>query len=319
MSYQRKSNFAEVISDFIARKRALGYLYDGPEERLNDFDRFCFELFSAETILSKELGLRWAEKRQTEIVSSQRGRIGVVRELARYINSIGGNAFVIPPKFTSRPSRYIPHIYTKDELTAFFYAVDHLGYESQSPGRHLVFPVLFRLLYCCGLRPKEAITLLVKNVDLETGVIKIIDSKGHNDRNVVLAGDVLELFRKYRGLISKIYPLSEFFFPHHNSCYTRAGVAFYFYASCRRAGLSDFKGNPPRIYDFRHTFATHCLYRWMRENKDLNAYLPYLSSYMGHTLLSRTAYYIHLVPEFFSQMRQMSIAKLEILLPEIEK
>ena len=37
-----------------------------------------------------------------------------------------------------------------------------------------------------------------------------------------------------------------------------------------------------RFHDFRHTFATHRLYHWMRDGKDLNAMLPYLSAYMGH-------------------------------------
>ena len=37
-----------------------------------------------------------------------------------------------------------------------------------------------------------------------------------------------------------------------------------------------------RFHDLRHTFATHRLYHWMRDGKDLNAMLPYLSAYMGH-------------------------------------
>ena len=285
----------------------------------HSFDRFCFEHFLHETTLTREIGLRWAEKRQTEKVSSQCLRISIVRELAKYINSIGGKAFVIPSKITGRPSRYIPHIYTKDELAAFFYAVDHLRYDKRAPVRTFVFPVLFRLLYCCGLRPMEAGTLLTKNVDLETGVIKIVESKGHKDRNVVLAPDALELCRKYKTLISAIFPYSEYFFPNKNGYYAKAGLEYAFNVSCRKAGLSDFKGNPPTQYCLRHTFATHCIYRWMREGKDLNAYLPYLSSYMGHAHLSCTAYYIHLVPEFFPQMGQMNIGKFESLLPEVEK
>jgi integrase len=318
MNYQRKSNFADVIIEFIAYKHAHGYLYETAEHRLNLFDRFCFELFSTESILSKEIGLCWAEKRQTEKISNQRGRIVVIRELAKYINSRGGNAFVIPLKITGRPSRYIPHIFTKDELSTFFYAVDHLPYCYCSPGRHLVFPVMFRLLYCCGLRPKEARTLLVENVDLKTGVIKIIDSKRHKDRNIVLAHDVLKLCRKYWRLISEIYPASKYFFPNKHDYYTRRGIIDCFDLSCQKAGLSDFKGNSPTLYGLRHTFATHCLYRWMQESKDLNAYLPYLSMYMGHAKLSDTAYYIHLIPEFFPQMGNMNIDKFESLLPEVK-
>lgn len=319
MKYQRKSNFASAITDFVSQKHALGYSYEGGEDNLNRFDRFCFELFPTETILTRELGLCWAEKRQMEKASNQINRIAFVREFAKYINSIGGNAFVIPKGITKHVSRYIPHIYTKDELAAFFYAVDHFCYDKRVPGRNVLFPVFFRLLYCCGLRPMEARTLLAKNVDMETGVIKIIESKGHKDRNVVLARDVLNLCRKYRKLISKVFPHSEYFFPTRRGYYSGRGTEYVFNLVCRKAELADFKGNSPTMYSFRHTFATHCLYRWMREGKDLNAYLPYLSSYMGHDNLSYTAYYIHLVPEFFHQMGQMDIVKFESLLPEIEK
>lgn len=57
----------------------------------------------------------------------------------------------------------------------------------------------------------------------------------------------------------------------------------------------------------------------MKEGKDLTACLPYLSAYMGHAQLSDTAYYIHLVPEFFPQMAQMDMGKFECLIPEVEQ
>ena len=36
-------------------------------------------------------------------------------------------------------------------------------------------------------------------------------------------------------------------------------------------GLTQFDGPRPRVYDFRHTFATECICRWMREGKDVDA------------------------------------------------
>lgn len=59
---------------------------------------------------------------------------------------------------------------------------------------------------------------------------------------------------------------------------------------------------PPRLFDLRHTFATHRLYQWMRAGKDLYAMMPYLSSYMGHARLNETFYYIHLVPGMLETM-----------------
>ena len=53
-------------------------------------------------------------------------------------------------------------------------------------------------------------------------------------------------------------------------------------------------------YDFRN-FATHVIRKWIAEGKNVSAMLPYLSTYMGHSSLSATAYYIHLVPEHLTE------------------
>jgi len=83
------------------------------------------------------------------------------------------------------------------------------------------------------------------------------------------------------------------------------------------AGVTEFEGTKPRVYDFRHTFATNCLYRWIREGKDADAMLPYLSAYMGHVMPNDTAYYIHLVPNVFDQIEKIDISSYEALLPEV--
>ena len=56
------------------------------------------------------------------------------------------------------------------------------------------------------------------------------------------------------------------------------------------AGITEFEGPKPRVYDFRHTFATECICRWMREGRDIDAMLPFLSAYMGHARFEDTVY-----------------------------
>jgi integrase len=52
-----------------------------------------------------------------------------------------------------------------------------------------------------------------------------------------------------------------------------------------------------RPYDLRHRFASTILQKWLTEERDFYAMLPYLRAYMGHEKFSHTAYYIHLLPE----------------------
>ena len=43
------------------------------------------------------------------------------------------------------------------------------------------YPVLFRLIYCCGLRNNEACSLKICDVDLENGLITLYRTKGNKD------------------------------------------------------------------------------------------------------------------------------------------
>ena len=58
--------------------------------------------------------------------------------------------------------------------------------------------------------------------------------------------------------------------------------------------------------------------RWLDEGKDLYNMLPYLRTYMGHSSLSQTAYYIHILPENLMKSRKIDWDKLNDIIPEDE-
>ena len=184
---------------------------------------------------------------------------------------------------------------------------------------HFVAPVMFRMIYCCGLRPKECREILRHNVDLKAGKIVIQESKNHKDRVIVLSTDMLKLSQKYDRKIDATFPERRYFFPDTkgNTYYSYSWIQTTYHRCLKETKMSFF-GNRPRIYDLRHTFATNVLFRWMKEGKDINAYLPYLSAYLGHEKFSHTAYYIHLAPQYFSQISDMCLSKHSHLIPEIE-
>jgi integrase len=57
--------------------------------------------------------------------------------------------------------------------------------------------------------------------------------------------------------------------------------------------------------------------KWLDENADLHAMLPYLSTYMGHTNFSDTAYYIHLLPENLVRSAAVDWDRFSGLIPEV--
>lgn len=233
------------------------------------------------------------------------------------MNSVGADAFIIPEHLFPRVPRYVPHLYTPEELSAIFSDLDQVQPNKRYPTRHLVIPVMFRMIYCCGLRPKEGRTILRRNVDLESGRVLIQAAKKNKDRVIVMSPDMLKLCQRYDTIVDKIVSSREHFFPGPHGVYTMHGLKEIFQKCLKNTGLV-FSGNRPRTYDLRHTFATNVLYRWMKEGKDINAHLPYLSAYLGHENFSDTAYYIHLVPQYFSQISDMCLSQHSHLIPEIE-
>ncbi|QQE78438.1 tyrosine-type recombinase/integrase [Alicyclobacillus sp. SO9] len=314
------SNFKSQLGEFIRQKHAVGFPYESSELRLRAFDRFCIRHHPRETRLTKEIAMHWAEKLPREHVNTLIRRITPIRQFAKYLNSIGSEAYVIPSGIPAKGVRYVPHIYTKEELTAFFRELDHCLYNSNSPARHLVVSVIFRVLYCCGLRSSEVLGLKVEDVDLVTGKLFICQSKGHKDRTVVMSDDILKLCQIYHSRVSLIFTNRVYFFPNHRGHhYNRQFLDFTFREFWTKTGIVFTNGNPPRVHDFRHTFAVNRLNQWVKEEKDLNAYLPYLSMYLGHEHLTDTDYYLHLVPEFFPVLTSESDERFSQLIPEAKK
>jgi integrase len=70
-----------------------------------------------------------------------------------------------------------------------------------------------------------------------------------------------------------------------------------------QAGIShNGRGHGPRVHDFRHAYAVHCLKKWVEQEKDLAAYLPVLKTYLGHDSFEETAYYLRLTADVFPEI-----------------
>ena len=318
MIYLYNSLFADRIRSFVAQKNALGYPYLESMRLLYNFDRFCMEAFPDEACLTRELCEAWADRKDSEGNNTFRNRLMPVREFARYLNRTGEEAYVLPPDYAKKGPKHTPHIYTEEEILLLWAEADRIAPRNNFPIRHLVIPVFLRILYCCGLRPIEARRLRRQEVDLVTGRLNIAESKGHKSRIVMMADDVAQMCRNFDAAADALMPDRYLFFPNSDGeMYTKRWIEKTFSILKRKAGISTVGECTPRLYDFRHTFATHRLYKWMQEGKDLSAMIPKLSAYMGHAQLSDTYYYIHFVPGLLEHMTGLDFSDSENLLPEV--
>ncbi len=317
------SGLSDMITAFLEEKHALGYKYEENERYLRNFDKMCTERFPSINTVTKEAGFAWAIANSGENHGGFARRMSSVRELARFIIRSGKTAFVIPTEYGKVPSRnYIPYIFSKEELVLLFHAADKFRFSERYPANSLEIPVILRLLYACGLRPYEGRMILRENINLDNGTIFIPESKKMKDRVVTMDETMLSICQKYDNEIRMIFPNSEYFFPCYGKtqhCHNRHWLAEITRRCMLNASIIDgSRAIAPRPYDLRHTFATHTLYRWLKEGHNLNNCLPYLSAYMGHEQFQHTAYYIHLIPEFFPEIVPQIQDKLSYIIPEVE-
>jgi len=69
----------------------------------------------------------------------------------------------------------------------------------------------------------------------------------------------------------------------------------------------------PRIHDLRATFAVHRLTAWYRENANVQARLPMLATYLGHSSIAGTMCYLSMTPAL---LREASIRFERYALPK---
>jgi len=287
------SNFASHIEAMLQWRTSLGHSPRDMTNAMAGFDSFCASRYPDETVLTRELATAWCQDTATGTWGAYRSR--AVREFGKYLRLAGVDGFIVPSAWIASPIRSLPHLFTDDELVAFFRAADSLGPEYRSPFREYTIPVIFRLILGAGLRPPEARRLRRRDVDADDAMVMIERSKRNKDRRVPVTEDLAGLLGCFDHLADLRRPEREWFFEdHHGRQYSPAWLIAGYHRCCEQAG-GIAPGSTP--YALRHNYATRTLMRWVEEGKDIEAWLPYLAAYMGHEKYSSTAWYVHLLPE----------------------
>ncbi|WP_230399288.1 tyrosine-type recombinase/integrase [Novisyntrophococcus fermenticellae] len=306
----------QLADDFIVYKKSLGYVYDSPQRLLNRYVDYVEQvspniIYPEKYVTDKYLGSL------SGAPGTLYGMISTLREFSNYLFIHGyEKVYVIPPKTASQPVPEAPYFFTEDEISAFFEKLDEVDVHASFKGREIVLPAIFRLLYCCGLRCKEARTLECDNVHSDERYMDVRQSKGPKSRRIFISQELANYLNEYNAKISLLFPDRKYYFPHLDSYYSSGMISKNFRRFWKKA-YPDFRiTTRPRAYDFRHHLVWANLNRWAAEGIDINVMLAYLMRYMGHQNISETLYYFRFVPEFFPTFREMS-KSLEDILPEV--
>ncbi len=204
-------------------------------------------------------------------------------------------------------SSFRAHIYSTNELQRLLDATEILK-SSRSPLRHKTFRTLILTLYVAGLRPSEGLRLRCRDVDFRERVFTISDTKFFKSRLVpfgaALGTELEAYYRERQRLPMPAKENSAFFASRAGGRAVHLNTLESVFARLRtHVGLQDPQGgsNTPRLHDLRHTFAVNRLVAWYREGADVQAYLPLLSTYLGHSSISGTQTYLSMTPELLTE------------------
>lgn len=300
-----KSAFAAHMAAFIHYKRAQGLKYTAVPLSLRSFSRFLAAKKADGTGIGKELVEEWCSFRPNENRLTQARRIIETRQFLNYLSENGVSVY-LPRKMRKRQTEvpFVPYIFSQEELCRFFRACDRVGARKPSV-MPAVLPVLFRLLFGCGLRISETLGLTRGDVDLENGLLAVRMSKYNKDRVVPLSDSMLAVLRIYNRKYNKL-PKSDNtpFFSHRDGRAVKADNIYAWYRKALwSAGISHGgRGRGPRLHDFRHTFSVYSLKSMTDKGMDIYSALPVLSTYLGHASISATGKYVRLTQDMFPEI-----------------
>lgn len=300
------SKFGPVMEEMLTIRHRSGLQLKFIVFFLDDFDAFCAREYPEATLLTKEIAETWIHRSDSPSRHHMARRVLTMKHIGEYQQSLGLNAYV-PNYRIKRPKAEEPHLFTDEQLALFFETVDTKLIPTETyPYKDTMFPVFFRLVYCCGLRSSEACNLKVSDIDFPKGTIYIYQSKGMKDRELPLSDDLLDLCYRFDRYYQKQFPDRTYFFkPNHKREHmTSADVGKIFQAILKKAGLLELPGKRFTTHGLCHLFAVQNIKKCADAGEDFYNWIQYLCRYMGHKHIRYTLYYLHITSQLFPVYRE---------------
>ena len=299
--------FAPMCEAFVRQRRALGVQFNGQIWTLRRFDNLAKDFDIQNFKITRELAGAWMEKSPNESDSYYASRLYIIWHFADFLVQQGFESYFRRFKIRrNSPHTHSPYIFTRDEISRIFTELDKMLYSPCSPNKHKAFPVLYRILYGCGLRISEALHLTVKDVDIQKSMIHIVTGKNGKERLVPMSESLLRHCSSYLADVHAGHCESHmFFYSRDGKPYSVSNIEKHFRSLLWDADIPYCgKGLGPRLHDIRHTFVCHRLNQWANSGFDLMTGLPILSKYLGHENVVGTQWYLKMTAEAYPEITE---------------
>jgi integrase/recombinase XerD len=292
-----------AVNDYLALRRGLGFKLEMHGRVLPQFAAFLQQHDA--TLITTALALEFATQPEGGSVVWWHQRLAIVAGFARYLQGSDPrhevpSSDLLPAKFR----RAIPYLYSEAQIQALMAAARGMP----SPLKAATYETLIGLLSVTGMRIGEAVALDRDDVELGEARLTVRHGKNGRSREVALHPSTVTALDSYARVRDELcpHPTAASFLLTTTGMRMNKGTIWHEFDWLRRAtGLDrETLGRRARVHDIRHSVVLRVLLGWYRDEVDVEAQLPLLSAFLGHTHPSDTYWYMEAAPELLAMAAQ---------------
>lgn len=291
----------EELGSYLDARRALGYKLTTSGYLLGQFCDWLATRDKVETFTVDD-ALAWAREPLNAQPAWWAQRLTVLRPFAAYLNACGREVPLIPrallPGGTTRAT---PFIYSQADLDCLIGACSTV-FENVRVAATM--RTIVGLLAATGIRIGEAIALTIPDLYTDDDLILVRGSKTPLDRLVPLHPSTTNVLTDYLAMPERAAthpePCGPIFVTYMGSGFTIETIEQHFKRLTRTVGLEPRGRARPRLHDLRHTFATAHMAAAYRDRGDPHRTLSLLATWLGHTHMADTYWYLSATPQLMA-------------------
>jgi len=195
-----------------------------------------------------------------------------------FFRTIKGSLLITEQLERPRREHKLPNVLSKEEVAAILQALVNQKHRT-----------MLSLIYACGLRRGELLTLKPENVDSKRHLLMILNAKGKKDRVVPISDKVITMLREYY----KMYRPKLWLFEGQNAGeqYSDKSIQSVLKQALEKAKIS----KPVTLHWLRHSYATHLL--------ESGTDLRYIQELLGHKSSKTTEIYTHVTEKSLQKIK----------------
>lgn len=301
------ADLTRIAEDYLALRGRLGHALAEAHWLL---PKFVAHLEKTGTqFVTIDAALAWAQGPDVDPATTMAARrMTIARGFARHLAGIDPRTEIPPPGLIAFKQRWRPpYLFTPAEIKTLMSLARRLRWRLPAASHE----TLIGLLAATGMRVGEALRLDQEDIDWNTGILSVRESKFGKSRMVPIRPSTLKALDRYACIRDELCPRQRtkaFFASVRGNRLIYACAQEVFRNLCRESGIGEDAPRRPRLHDLRHGFAVRTLQSWYRAGADIEARLPILSTYLGHRDPRSTYWYLSAAPELLT----LAAEKLEL-------